>query len=67
MADQTLLTEREVAGIYGLSVFWLRKKRSIGGGPPFLKLPGIRYQRLKLEAWLEAQERYSTADRGRVR
>jgi predicted DNA-binding transcriptional regulator AlpA len=51
-----LLTEREVEHCYGLSVHWLRKKRSKGGGPPYLKLPGVRYQRQKIDNWLAQQE-----------
>ena len=35
------LTEWEVSRKYGPTLFWFRRMRRDGGGPPFIKLPGV--------------------------
>lgn len=48
-----------------LSRQYLEKMRLVGGGPVFLKLGrAVRYRRIDLDAWLDAQVRTSTSDCG---
>jgi len=50
-----LLTERQVAKEYGLSVSWQRRTRRERRGPDFLKLGKmVRYRRSDIEAYLVA-------------
>jgi hypothetical protein len=38
---------------YALSISWQRKKRRVGGGPPFLKLGRmVKYRRVDIEDYL---------------
>jgi hypothetical protein len=53
--SRQLLKEKEVDGEYGLTISWQRKKRRLGGGPPFLKIGKmVRYRRADIEAFLAA-------------
>lgn len=55
MNAKQVLDEREVSSEYSLSVPWLRKRRRLGGGPPFLKIGEmVRYWRKNVETYLEA-------------
>jgi hypothetical protein len=55
-----LLTELEAAPILGVSVHWLRKKRSQGGGPPYIKYGrAVRYETNALLAYRDAHRRGS--------
>ena len=48
-----LLSERQLAQEYGLSVSWLRKTRREGGGPKWLKISRlVRYRREDIEIFL---------------
>lgn len=65
-----LLTTVEAARFLRLSVPTLERLRLSGDGPVFIKLgPGKRsrvvYRRSDLDAWLHAQRRDSTSQRGR--
>lgn len=61
-----LLTEREAAAIRGKSVFALRKERSEGRGPRFVKDgASVRYKRSDVLAFIEANSR-ETRDTRRV-
>lgn len=43
--------------------FTLEKWRSVGGGPPFIKMGRrVIYDRKDLDAWLAARKRRSTSD-----
>lgn len=64
-----LLTTLEAASALRLSVPTLERMRLAGNGPIFIKLgPGKRarvvYRRADLDAWLLAQRRGSTSQRG---
>ena len=52
-----LLTEREVAGRYRLSVAWLRRARSDRRGPTFFRIGArmIRYRRADIEKFLRSR------------
>lgn len=52
----TYLTEKQVAERLSLSVAALRRWRSVGFGPPWLKLgAAVRYAAGGLESWLANQ------------
>lgn len=55
--EAELLTEREVAGRYRLSVAWLRRARIARRGPVFLRVGDrmIRYRTVDIEAFLESR------------
>ena len=69
LADQVLLTPRQLAERWGISTKTLANLRCAGGGPPFLKLRGaVRYRLADVEAYEAAREYAacgvrSTADR----
>jgi hypothetical protein len=47
----------------GVSISFLNKLRTTGGGPPYSKLGrAVRYLDSKLDAWIAAQERRSTSE-----
>jgi hypothetical protein len=53
-----LLDEKQVAEILHTSVRTLRKRRLIGGGPPFIRLNrNIRYRLGDLAAYLDSRPR----------
>lgn len=56
----------EAANYLGLAASTLEKKRLTGDGPEFVKLGGraVGYDIIALDAWLDAQRRRSTSDRG---
>lgn len=56
-AHTELLTEREVAQQYTLSIPWLRRARMARKGPAFLRvsLRMIRYRRADIEAFLDSR------------
>jgi hypothetical protein len=54
LADE-LLTTAEASASTGLTEAWLRKQRSLGRGPGFVRVGGcVRYVRTWLQRWLEA-------------
>jgi predicted DNA-binding transcriptional regulator AlpA len=59
--EKTFLTTKEVAARVHLSEGALEKMRVTGGGPIFLKLgKAVRYERMAVEAWLDAARRETT-------
>jgi predicted DNA-binding transcriptional regulator AlpA len=55
---------RAAAALLGLAEQTLRKLRSTGGGPPFVKLGrAVRYRPSDLEAWLSARVMTCTSER----
>lgn len=68
MADDTYLTEAQVAEILGISPRTLQAWRYRGGHTPaFVKLGRtVRYRRSDLDAWIEERRRKSTSDSGPV-
>lgn len=58
-----LLNEKDAARLLGISVRFLQKHRSAGGGPPFVRLSSrcIRYRRRDLADWSESRIKTSTA------
>jgi hypothetical protein len=55
MSDYELLSEQAVSKEYRLTVPWLRKKRRVGDGPPFLKIGRLcRYRRNAIEEYLRS-------------
>lgn len=63
-AGDDLLSTREVAEWFGVSVQWLEIGRSKNYGPPFLRLgpQRIRYQRTAVLRWLEGRRFNSTSE-----
>jgi predicted DNA-binding transcriptional regulator AlpA len=60
-----LLTPPELAALLGVKVQTLAAWRVSGDGPPYCHVGRwVRYRRTSVEAWLAAQERASTSDRG---
>lgn len=63
-----LLTAQEVAEILRVSPKSLERWRITGGGPPYVKTPGlrgaVRYDPDALSRWLALRERCSTSDTG---
>jgi hypothetical protein len=60
-----LLTEKEAAERLGLKPKTLRKKRVVGGGPPYVKLGfAVRYEEDALERYAAERVRLSTSDPG---
>jgi predicted DNA-binding transcriptional regulator AlpA len=58
-----LLNVSQVAERCGVSISFLNKLRTKGGGPPYLKLGhAVRYLDSKLDDWIAAQERRSTSE-----
>ncbi|HVT18316.1 MAG TPA: helix-turn-helix domain-containing protein [Thermoanaerobaculia bacterium] len=60
-----LLSTPRAAEYCGLSPRTLEKKRTTGGGPPFVKLgKRVRYCLSDLDAWIVQNKRRSTSDPG---
>lgn len=62
-----LLTEKEVAKLIGMSIYWLQRKRWSGGGIPYCKLGergAVRYRRSDVEEFIAGKVRKSTSDQG---
>lgn len=57
MTDDLLLTEQDAADYLGMSPGTLREWRSLGKGPPYLKLPTgtVRYRQEDLVEWVSQQ------------
>jgi len=55
----------EAATYLGLSVAYLNRRRTQGGGPPYFKISTrVVYRRADLDEWLESHRRKSTSDYG---
>jgi len=68
-AESEFLNTREAARYLGLSSSLLNKLRVRGGGPAFVRLPGVRrilYRASDLQAWAADGRRRSTAGIGRA-
>jgi predicted DNA-binding transcriptional regulator AlpA len=62
---ENLLSENEIAQIFGRSVPTLQKDRLRGNGPPYLKIGRlVRYRPSAVQAWLDEHTRQSTSDPG---
>lgn len=58
-----LLNSLEAAGRLGISYQRIRTLRSVGGGPPFIKIGRlVRYRPDDIEAWISARVRLNTAE-----
>jgi hypothetical protein len=65
--DKPFLMETEAADLLRVRPSTLQNWRVLGGGPPFLRLGGIKrgriiYDREALIAWARARERTCTTD-----
>ncbi len=62
-ADDTLLSQKRVATMLGLTTRALEAWRARGEGPAFIRLSVrcIRYRRADVEAWLASREHQPTA------
>ena len=59
-----LLTPKETATRFKVSLSWLAKARMRGDGPPFTKIGrAIRYSEVALMQWMKSQQRFSTSER----
>ena len=57
-----LITEKDAATLFGLSVSWFQRKRWAGGGPPFIKFDrAVRYRETELNAWINARSGHELA------
>lgn len=67
--SKTLLNEKEVAELIGMSVHWLRRMRWAGGGIPYMRMNplgkrgAIRYRPEDIESFCTARVRRSTSER----
>ena len=53
---EKLITEKDAAVLFGLSVSWFQRKRWAGGGPPYIKFDrAVRYRETELDAWINAR------------
>ena len=58
---ETLLNERDVARITGMSVASVRRWRLFGQGPKYLKIgAAVRYKPEDISAWLESRPKGGT-------
>ncbi len=65
MSNKINIDEREASAKYGPSVYWFRRARWAGGGPPFIKLAGrVLYRVEDLDTFFFGRIRRSTADPG---
>jgi predicted DNA-binding transcriptional regulator AlpA len=63
---EDLLHERDAAKILNLSVYWLRRKRWEGSGPPYVKLGrAVRYKRGALRQWINDHQIGDASERDR--
>ena len=52
-----LLCEKEASRVYGMSIYWFRRKRVEGDGPAFIKIGrSVRYSIDDLEAFFSPPE-----------
>ena len=68
MVQSELLSERDVAADYRLSIPWLRRARLERQGPAFLRIGKrmVRYRRADVEAFLESRTINTGVDHGPV-
>ncbi len=63
LRDVVLLTEREVASMFRVSVRTLQNWRVTGGGPEFVKLGSrVVYRTTSIRAFLNERQRRSTSE-----
>jgi len=62
--DLQLLSTRKAAELLGFTVSYMRKLRSIGKGPPFVRLSSryVAYRVVDLRAWLHTHSRSKNED-----
>jgi hypothetical protein len=59
-----LLTPKEAAKLFKVSVSWLAKARMRGDGPPYVNVGrAIRYTEAALIQWMKSRQRLSTSER----
>ena len=64
---ENLLSENEIAQIFGRAVPTLQKDRLCGTGPPFIKIGRlVRYRPSAVQAWLDERIRQSTSEGAHV-
>jgi predicted DNA-binding transcriptional regulator AlpA len=62
-ANFAVLTPKEVANRYKVSLSWLAKARMRGDGPPFIKVGrAVRYTEAGLQQWQKSRQRLSTSE-----
>jgi predicted DNA-binding transcriptional regulator AlpA len=58
-----LLTPKEAAKLYKVSLSWLAKARMRGDGPPYIRIGrSIRYSEAALVQWMKSRQRLSTSE-----
>jgi hypothetical protein len=58
-----LLTPKEAASRFKVSLSWLAKARMSGNGPPYIKIGrSIRYSEAALIQWMKSRQRLSTSE-----
>ena len=59
-----LLTAKEVAARFKVSLSWLAKARMRGDGPPYINISprSIRYAESALIQWMKSRQRLSTSE-----
>lgn len=66
--SQRLLNERQVAASCAISVLTLRKWRSQGRGPRYIKIGTlVRYRPAEVDAWIRRHEALDAAEVGVAR
>jgi hypothetical protein len=62
-AHFAVVTPKEAADRYKVSLSWLAKARMRGDGPPFIKVGrAVRYTEAGLQQWLKSRQRLSTSE-----
>lgn len=60
-----LLTQRQAAELFGVTIRTLERMRTDGDGPPYVKFGhAVRYDPTEVERWLAGRRRTSTSDPG---
>jgi predicted DNA-binding transcriptional regulator AlpA len=58
-----LLTAKDVAGRFKVSLSWLAKARMRGDGPPYIRIGrSIRYAEAATVQWMKSRQRLSTSE-----
>jgi predicted DNA-binding transcriptional regulator AlpA len=58
-----MLTPKETASVFKVSLSWLAKARMRGDGPPFMRIGhSIRYSEAALHQWMKSRQRLSTSE-----
>ena len=61
--DKEYITDKQAESLYGFSRDWFKKKRCLGGGPPYTKISGkILYQIHELDKWFKDNMKSSEND-----